>query len=229
MKPVYLKLSKPFAELPMEASRFWGNPTLPKSMDYPQYIDDEGDEYPYVFICQINLASLKAFYGTSADPLPESGLLLFFAKIDHYLGMFAATDGVRGSISDADAVKVIYVKDLSDLREIVLVDEDDKLLSPEELEISFTHAHDPLSDDDHALFARPDHREWETWDGAAPDAALASGKSFADWQILLQVDSFSGMDFNLNFMDYGVLCFLISPSALSRADFSNVRGLVLST
>ena len=86
MKPIYLRLSKPFGELAVEASRFWGSPALPKGMDYPQYIDDAGDEYPYVFVCQINLAELKAFCGDGADPLPPTGLLLFFAKIDHYLG-----------------------------------------------------------------------------------------------------------------------------------------------
>ena len=52
---------------------------------------------------------------------------------------------------------------------------------------------------------------------------------FEDWQILLQVDSFSGMDFDLNFMDFGVLDFLISPEDLAKRDFSSVRAIVLST
>lgn len=55
------------------------------------------------------------------------------------------------------------------------------------------------------------------------------GPPYEDWQILLQIDSFSGMDFNLNFMDFGVLDFLISPEALRHADFSDVRAIVLST
>lgn len=218
MKPIYLRLSKPFGELAVEASRFWGSPALPKGMDYPQYIDDAGDEYPYVFVCQINLAELKAFCGDGADPLPPTGLLLFFAKIDHYLGQFADTDCIGGAISAPDAVKVIYVKDCSGLREVVLVDDEDQPMSPDALEISFTREHDPLADDDQALFVRPDHREWESWD-----------HPYEDWQILLQIDSFSGMDFNLNFMDFGVLDFLISPEALRHADFSDVRAIVLST
>ena len=105
MKPIYLKLSKPFEKLDTVASRFWGNPALPKGMDYPQYIDNEGDEYPYVFICQINLADLTAF--CQNNPLPQTGILLFFAKIDHYLGLFADTDCIGGSVSAADAGKVI--------------------------------------------------------------------------------------------------------------------------
>ena len=48
-------------------------------------------------------------------------------------------------------------------------------------------------------------------------------------EILLQVDSFAGMDFNLNFMDCGVLDFLIAPEALWARDFSSVRAIVLST
>lgn len=216
MKPIYLKLSKPFGELDAASSRFWGNPALPQGIGYPQYIDNEGDEYPYVFICQINLAELTSFCGD--NPLPETGLLLFFAKIDHYLGQFAATDCIGGAISRPDAVKVIYISNLSDLREVVLVDDDDQPLSPEALQITFTYEHDPLKDEDHCLFARPEHREWESWD-----------HPYEDWQILLQIDSFAGMDFNLNFMDYGVLDFLISPDALARRDYSQVRGIVLST
>lgn len=218
MNPVYLKLSRATAALPVEASRFWGNPALPEGVEYPQYIDDDGCQYPYVFICQINLAELKAFCGEIANPLPSSGLLLFFAKIDHYLGMAAPTGGIMGAISDTEAVKVIHVADLTDLREIVLVDEDDQPMSPHELEITFSHHHDPLNDEDHALFARPDHREWATWD-----------PPYEDWQILLQVDSFSSPDFNLNFMDFGVLDILISPAALRAASFTNLRALVLST
>ena len=173
MNPVYLKLSRATAALPVEASRFWGNPALPEGVEYPQYIDDDGCQYPYVFICQINLAELKAFCGEIANPLPSSGLLLFFAKIDHYLGMPAPSGGIMGAISDTEAVKVIHVADLTDLREIVLVDEDDQPMSPHELEITFSHHHDPLNDEDHALFARPDHREWPP--GIHP---MKTGKSF---------------------------------------------------
>lgn len=78
MKPVHLTLHKPFEKLETGASRFWGNPDLPKDFDYPMYIDDEGDEYPYFFICQINLAELARF--DADNPLPKSGLLSFFGK-----------------------------------------------------------------------------------------------------------------------------------------------------
>ena len=215
MKPVHLKLSKPFEKLSTTASRFWGNPAMPEDMEWPCYTDDDGDELDYVFVCQINLAELAPY--NTANVLHSSGLLLFFAKIDHYLGHFEY-ESVGGSISSKDAVRVIYLPSTDGLVEKVLVDENDNPISPEELQIAFTYDFDPLRDEDTCLFARPDHREWETWD-----------HPFEDWLILLQVDSFSGMDFNLNFMDFGVLDFLVSPQALRKADFSEVRAIVLSS
>ncbi len=215
MKPIYLKLSKPFDKLPAMASRFWGNPSLPEDMEWPCYTDDDGDELDYVFVCQINLRELAPY---DADHLlPSSGLLLFFARIDHYLGHFEY-ESVGGSISSKDAVSIIYLPSTDGLVEKVLVDENDNPVSPEELQIAFTDDFDPIRDEDTCLFARPDHRQWETWD-----------HPYEDWLILLQVDSFSGMDFNLNFMDFGVLDFLISPLDLRKADFSDVRAIVLSS
>lgn len=215
MRPIHLTLSMPFEKLATGSSRFWGNPDLPSGKDYPTYIDNEGDAVPYVFICQINLADLHAY--APENPLPKAGLLQFYAKIDHYLGYFADTDCVSGYISDAEDVKILYFPDYSDFQEVVLVDSDDEPCSPEEKEIGFAFEVEPLSDD-HALFAEPTHREWETWD-----------EPFEDWEILLQIDSFMGMDFDLNFMDCGVLDFLIHPEDLKAGRFDNVRGIVLST
>ena len=215
MKPIHLRLSNPFEKLPTTASRFWGNPSLPEDMEWPCYTDDDGDMLDYVFVCQINLAELAPY--DTADILPHSGLLLFFAKIDHYLGHFEY-ESVGGSISSKDAVKVIYLPETDGLVEKELVDENDNPVSAAEMQIAFTYDFDPLRDDDTCLFAPPDHREWESWD-----------HPYEDWLILLQVDSFSGMDFNLNFMDFGVLDFLISPRDLQIADFSGVRAIVLST
>lgn len=215
MKPIYLILSKPNEQVADCASCFWGNPDLPEGIDYPTFIDNEGDAYPYTFICQINLKELAAF--APGNPLPKKGLLSFFAKIDHYLGYMADADCIGGHISEADEVKVMYFPDCEHMRKVVLVDDDDEPLNPEAMAIHFARSIEPYSDD-HALFAEPAHREWETWD-----------EPFEDWEILLQIDSFAGKNFNLNFMDCGVLDFLISPDALHNADFSDVRGIVLST
>lgn len=215
MKPIHLTLRRPFEKIPAGASRFWGNPDLPKGFAYPMYIDDEGDEYPYYFICQINLEEVAPF--DTEHRLPASGLLSFFAKIDRYMGYFDASDSIGGSISQADAVRVIWFPSCEDMEEVVLVDDDNAPIAPEEMQIEYTHSTPPLSDE-HILFAPPDHREWETWD-----------PPYEDWEILLQIDSFEGMDFILNFMDFGVLDFLISPADLKNRRFDNVRAIVLST
>ncbi len=213
MRPIHLVLHKPFEKLSSGASRFWGNPDLPDDTPYPMY-EEDGEDYPYVFICQINLEELNRF--APGNPLPANGLLSFFAKIDHYLGYMGDSD-LSGFISDPSEVKLLYFPTTDNLREVVLLDEDDKPMALEEMEIKFEWKAEPLSDD-LALFAEPTHRPWETWE-----------HPYEDWIILLQIDSFEGNDFVLNFMDFGVLDFLISPKALEKADFSDVRGIVLST
>lgn len=184
-------------------------------MSYPVYIDGDGDEYPYQFVCQINLDDVAPY--DTERLMPGSGLLLFFAKIDRYLGYYEATDSIGGAISPTDAVRVIYLPECDNMVEKVLVDDDDVPISPRERQICFSSSL-PEFEDEHALLAYPTHREWEEWD--AP---------YEDYIILLQVDSFSGDDFMLNFMDCGVFDFLISPADLRARSFDNVRAIVLST
>lgn len=215
MYTIYLILDRLAEKLPAGTSRFWGNPDLPEDTQYPMYIDNEGDEFPYWFICQINLEDLSPY--DVDNLLPHKGLLSFFAKIDHYLDSFAATDCISGFISDADAVKVMYFPSLDNMREVVLVDDGNNPVTPHELSIKFSSIA-VKNGDEHELFAQPTHREWETWD-----------PPFEDWIILLQIDSFSGKDFNLNFMDCGVLNILVSPEDLKNRDFTHARGIVLST
>lgn len=215
MKPIHLVLSAPFEKLRPGESRFWGNPDLPVGFDYPMYVDDEGDDYPYFFICQINMEEIAPY--DNDNLLPKTGLLSFFAKIDHYMGCFADTDCISGYISDAEDLKVVYFPVLENLRETVLLDDDDNPVAPDEMQIDFSLKEQPLSEE-HMMFAPPSHREWESWD-----------HPFEDWQILLQIDSFVGKDFNLNFMDCGVLDFLIHPDDLANLNFENVRAIVLST
>ena len=84
MQPIQLLLSQPSEPIAPCASRFWGNPDLPADMDYPTYMDSEGQPCEYQFICQINLAEVAPY--DTQQRLPHKGLLSFFAKIDHYLG-----------------------------------------------------------------------------------------------------------------------------------------------
>lgn len=216
MQPIYLKITKPDKPLDSGASRFWGDPDLPKDFNFPSYIDEnDGEEYNYNFICQINLEEL-ANTGIPTS-LPKKGLLSFFAKIDHYLGFFDASIDISGFISDPDAVRVLYFPSCDDLVRNVLVDDEEDPVSPAERQIEFRAEREPLTME-HALFAEPTHREWVTWD-----------PPFEDWQILLQIDSDEDDDFNLNFCDCGVLDFLISPDNLKHNRFDDVRAIVLSS
>ena len=71
--------------------------------------------------------------------------------------------------------------------------------------------------EEHGLFVPPTHRQWETW---APP--------YETWQILLQVDSCMGNDFHVNFMDKGVLDFLIAPEDLEAKRFDRIRAIILA-
>ncbi len=206
----------PFEPCTPGQSHLWGNPLLPVGYEYPTYTEEDGEEYHMLFICQINLADIAEL--DVDNLLPHKGMLLFFANIDHYIGRYDVGEGISGYISSPKEVRVLYFPDLTEENGEcqVLIDDDDKPTQPEELSMTFSL--EPNDLEDYALLAAPDHREWETWD-----------PPYEDWQILLQIDSMMGPDVMLNFMDCGVLDLLISPEALAKRDFSDVRGIVLST
>lgn len=216
MMPIYLYPTGPLGADPAVTSRFWGFPDLPRDFAYPVYIaDGGGKERPYVFVCQINLSEAAPYDRESL--LPHEGLLSFFAKIDPYLGDFSVSESVGGCICRPDDVKVFCFPSCEGMVRVAPPVGADALTPPVGIGICF--GLDPrISSDDHALFAPPTHRPWETWD-----------HPFEKWQILLQVDSFEGEDFELNFMDVGVLDFLIAPSDLAGRRFDRVRAVVLSS
>lgn len=213
LNPISLVLSTPEKEIKCGNSHFWGLPHLPQKVDYPMYYDSKGNMHPYCFICQINLADIAVY--DKANLLPHKGSLCFFAKIDCYLGFYDADFAIGSSISDREAVKVLYFPPCEKLIESVLLD--DKLIIFNELAINFSTNISVLPEE-HLLFAPPSHCPWETWDSP-----------FEDWLILLQIDSFEGIDFNLNFMDFGVLNFLINPFDLKCCRFSEIRAVILSS
>ena len=124
----------------------------------------------------------------------------------------------------ADDVRVLFFPeagmpgDNPGFERVVLVDGDGGRVNPSELGMRFSCAPVEGHVEEHALFAGPSHREWESWE-----------HPYEDWEILLQVDSFDGEGFTLNFMDCGVLDFLISPQDLAARRFDRVRAIVLST
>ena len=215
MDPICLYPVRPAVKTGAGASRFWGTPDMPAGTGYPVYVDDNGDEFPYFFICQINLEEVAPY--DTENLLPHKGLLSFFAKIGHYIGYYDCSECIGGTVSAGDAVKVMYFPSCEGLEPAPPPDIGRDFDVPGELRIGFARGN-PGHFDGHALFAPPLHRPWETWD-----------PPFEDWRILLQVDSFDGEDFSLDFMDMGVLDFLISPDALQRHDFNDVRAIVLSS
>ena len=222
MKPIKLILSRTSERIEQCGSRFWGNPDLPTGYEYPAYLDDTGEPIEYQFVCQINMGEIAPY--DIENILPHKGLLSFFAKIDHYLGDYDVKSSISGYVSSPEDVRVLFFPDVGQpgecagFDEMILVDDDDREINPRELTIDFTIRPSDQTEDIHALLADPIYREWSEWE-----------HPYDDWITILQVDSFSGEDFNLNFMDVGVLDFIISPEDLLSCRFDRVRAIVLSS
>ena len=195
-------------------SIWWGSPDLHADMEYPQYVDGEGESWEMQFICQINLADLSA-YDTA---LPKEGLLLFFAHIDYFLG-YDDPEVPGEGVWDACETKVVYVApdQFENLQQRILVDDNDEPVCIPCREMTFEYAEEDASDCHNKLFGRPDFMPWEDWE-----------EPCEGWKVLLQVDSDEADDFCLRFMDEGVMYFLINPDDLSNARFENVRGAMVS-
>lgn len=215
MIPVHLILSNVSEKLPCGTSRFWGNPDLPSDYSFPEYVDEEGNKCNYNFLCQINLADVAPYDVNNI--LPHNGVLSFFAIMGSYIGDYNSATPIGGVVSNSNAVKVIYFPMSEGVREVKPDNGNAEFIVSNEIKIDFSLSKNDDSDE-HALFAEPQFRQWDNWD-----------HPYEDWQILLQVDSFEGDDFILNFMDVGVLDFLISPSDLKQHCFDNVRAIVLSS
>lgn len=226
MSPIYLRLGRPSTDISVGKSHWWGYPDLPLDVDIPTTTDADGSEYALDFICQINLADLHDYLvETAADtgdrsvldcPLPQSGLLLFFADIAYYRGNWDEP-AISMHYSDTDVVKAIYIPE-DDMAALVSCEDvyaDDALPAQP---IDFARERGDFSQPDHRLLGPADYREWEDWD--AP---------FCGWEVLLQMDSCEDEVCNINFVDCGVLDLIISPDDLARHDFSNVRAIILST
>ena len=195
-------------------SKWWGSPDLPADMDYPQYIDSEGEAWEMQFICQINCADLRVY----DTPLPKEGLLLFFAHIDGFLG-YDDPEMPGEGIWDAGETKVIYVapEQYETLQQRILVDDNDEPVYTPARELTFEYSANEASDCHNKLFGKPDFMPWEDWD-----------EPCEGWKVLLQVDSDEADDFILQFMDEGVMYFLINPDDLAQHNFDNVRGAMVS-
>ena len=223
---IFLTLGAPSDEIAVGKSHWWGYPDLPLDMDIPTFVDsNDGNEYALSFLCQINLADLHdamldAAYDTGDQSykqydLPKSGLLLFFADIAYYGGMWDEP-AIGSCLSDNKVVRVVYVPE-EDMASLICRQEEyaDEELPAQPIDFC---ARLPKGEalPEHKLLGAPHHREHADWD-----------KPCTGWQLLLQMDSCEENGYAFNFMDCGVLNLIISPEALKRHDFSDVRGIVL--
>ena len=82
------------------ASKWWGDPDMPETMEYPTVeVTEDGEtyDYPLTFLCQINCEDIAAMDKTGL--LPKEGMLYFFAAIDKWIGYESPTsNGDRKSV-----------------------------------------------------------------------------------------------------------------------------------
>ena len=79
------------------ASKWWGDPDMPETMEYPTVeVTEDGEtyDYPLTFLCQINCEDIAAMDKTGL--LPKEGMLYFFAAIDKWIGYESPTSNGAG-------------------------------------------------------------------------------------------------------------------------------------
>lgn len=166
------------------ASKWWGDPDMPESMQYPtiEVSDEDGEkiDYPLTFICQINCEDIAPL--DPDDRLPHEGMLYFFGAIDEYIGYESMTDECKGDWPKGRFV-VKYAKSINfeTFQSCILVDDDDQPLTEPELEITFSQCDDDASGI--KMLGQP--------------ASSEVNDLHADYMNLLQLgnDSVTGLDF----------------------------------
>ena len=186
-------------------SKWWGNPDIPEGFSF----DDS-----LMFLCQIRCEDLVSL--DKENRLPHKGMLYFFCDIPYYLGFYDEFEPPYGRLWDSDYVKVYYVEDVveEEFRQIVF--DDDFLPFIHERKIEFVQTNE--DDYGHKLLGSPCQFEYEDWD-----------EPCQGWINLLQIDSDEDDDYNLMFMDMGVLYVIINPDDLRVKDFSKVKAYLYST
>ena len=202
MSSIQLKLSRTDEDLFCQ-SKWWGNPDVPENFDF----DDS-----LMFVCQIRCEDLICF--DTKNELPHKGMLYFFCDLAYYLGLYDEFEPPCGPLWDDDCVKVYYVEDVDEETFRQVVFDDDCFPQIKERKIAFEQVDD--NEEGHKLLGNPYMFGYEDWDSPCDG-----------WMNLLQIDS--DEDYNLMFMDMGMLYVIINSDDLKRKDFSNVRAYLYST
>ena len=200
------------AEAPVRLgdSYFWDAPQLPRGQDlYPYYLNEDNEEVPLQFICQLNCAELHA-KGLAESGLPKTGMLYFFGLIDYFLGYDAPYEFGLGWWGEG-SVRAVYAD-----------------VSAEQLERQNPYTEDDMIPPHHVSFVATD---------SPTDGMRLLGEPFEEemrmempkgWRLLLQVDSDENEYFSLMFHDMGLLYILIEEERLKKGDFSNLRAYMTS-
>ncbi len=181
------------------ASKFFGNPHLPKDFTWPEYTDSDGENYYMDFICQINCRDIAPF---DKDGLfPKEGILYFFYPLED----------TPFTLHGSDAVCYYYNGDLSHTDELCLIFDDGTDFSTKEQKLEL-YVDDREEYPDHHLLGEP---SMYPFDGDAV--------GLEDMILLFELYSFKTEDRNVCFWDDGTLQFYVSPEKLKTGDVSHVQ------
>lgn len=187
-------------------SKWWGFPDMPDNLDYPEItVNDDGDQYedPLTFICQIRCEDIVPF--DTENLLPHEGMLYFFAAMDYYLGDIDTLAYPGMGDWETPYYKVLYSPTCENLHtHKILYDDGTPACRPTEA-ISFEKA-EPC-DDDTKLLGFPYFDEIR--------------EQFPDYISLLQIDE--NDEWNLRFIDCGMLCFLMTSDDLKNRHWNQVK------
>lgn len=193
-------------------SKWWGQPDMPETLEYPEVtvVDEDGEEYqdPLTFLCQIRLEEIATL-----DPeglLPHEGMLYFFAALDYFLGDIDSPVYPGMGIWQPQHARVLYSPNLQELHTHTIVYDDGSPVGLPAEAISFA----PCSpyDDGNRLLGGPCIEEVR--------------EQFPELISLLQVEEDDR--WGLTFHDCGVLNFLITPTALLHRQWEKVQGHLFS-
>lgn len=201
---IEIKLSKVKDDLFCK-SKWWGNPDISDNFEF----DDS-----LMFVCQIRCEDLADY--DEDNMLPHKGMLYFFCDIAYYLGFYDDFDPQPSAFWDKDAVKVYYIENVDENSFKQLIFDDDYFPQISERKIEFGVVED--NSPGNKLLGNPFMLEYE--DIPSPCHG---------WMNLLQIDSDDDDDYNLMFMDMGLLYLIIKLEDLINKDFTKVRGYLYST
>lgn len=193
-------------------SKWWGEPDMPESLDWPEVTvtDEDGETYsdPLTFVCQIRCEDIAHL--DTEGLLPHEGMLYFFAALDYFLGDFDSPAYPGMGQWSSEYFRVLYTPSCDELHTHHTTYPDGTPATMPAEAITFSRCAE--AGDGFRLLGSPYIEEVRE-----DNQGMLS---------LLQVDECDR--WNLTFHDCGVLNFLISPEDLRKRQWNNVRCFLFS-